>query len=45
MDLGAGLDIFWNDQDAIGIAGHYNEYFTANVERSATILGTLSHHW
>jgi hypothetical protein len=45
IDLGTGLNIFYNDQDSIGITAHYNEFFTASVERSISFYGTLSHHW
>lgn len=45
VDVGTGLDIFYNDQDSIGIAAHYIEYFTGGVVRSATLLASLTHHW
>jgi hypothetical protein len=45
VDLGAGLDIFYNDKDSVGVTAHYNEFFTGDVERSVTLLGSLSHHW
>jgi hypothetical protein len=45
VDVGAGLGIFYNDQDSIGLSAHYNQYFTGLVEQTATFLATLSHHW